>query len=118
MFSGGQRAQAPSFRVVDEHLVQRPYNAALNLLSEQVCGEVGQAGSDRCLFETRTAFDCLLRHKVQKNGELTDNLGACKFHITNMKEALGSQYSGLLDAHLERLNYSRQSFVWKQPKYP
>jgi len=57
------------------------------------------------MFETRTAFDCLLRHRVRKYGDVTDNLGACKHHIGNMKEALG--HSEILDRHIDALNRSR-----------
>ena len=52
-----------------------------------------------CLFETRTAFDCLLRHKVQKFGDISDNIGACKHHIANMKSAVG--HITVLDKHLD-----------------
>ena len=67
--------------------------------------------NDKCLFETRTAFDCVLRMRVRKYGDMTDNLGACKHHISNMKNALGEEHSTLLDNHLEKLNYARKSFV-------
>lgn len=74
-----------------------------------ICKEVGQPDSDRCSFEARTAFDCLLRKKVSKFGDITDNLGACKHHISNMKQALG--HADLLDKHLTKLNYMPQSFI-------
>ena len=111
MFAGGQRAIAPTFRVQDESLTLRPYNAALNKLTDKICSEVGQAGQDTCLFETRTAFDCLLRHKVRKYGDISDNLGECSFHIDNMKKALGSQHEAYLNAQLEELHYMKKSFV-------
>ncbi len=66
---------------------------------------------DRFLFGTRTRFDCLLRKKVTKYGDITDNKGACEHHINNMKEALGSQHSKLLDGHIDKIIYARQSFV-------
>ena len=64
-----------------------------------------------CLFETRTAFDCLLRNKVRKYGDIMDNVGACSHHINNMKSALGDEHSGVLDSEIEKLNFMRQSFV-------
>ena len=54
--------------------------------------------SDRCLFEARTAFDCVLRNKVQQYGANMDNIGACKHQIDNMKSALGEKSSSLIDA--------------------
>ena len=64
MFSGGSRVQNPQFRSKDNHLVLRPYNAALTDLTSTICQAAGMEGQDKCLFETRTAFDCLLRNKV------------------------------------------------------
>ena len=86
MFVGGNRFQAPTFEAPDQTLRLRPYNAALNTFTQKVCTELGLAGSDVCLFETRTAFDCVLRHKVDKFGSVTDNLGLCSIHINNMKD--------------------------------
>ena len=69
------------------------------------------------MFETRTAFDCLLRHKVTKFGDITDNIGACSYHINNMKVNIGKaspsrdDYGKVLDFYLEELNYMRKSFV-------
>jgi len=111
MFSGGQRAITPEFRVKDQQLTVRPYNAALTSLTETICAEVGQSGQDACLFETRTAFDCLLRHKVRKYGDISDNIGECSHHISNMKQALGDKHSKYLDSKLEELHYMRKSFV-------
>ena len=111
MFSGGNRNITPAFRVQDHTLTLRPYNEKLNQLAAQICSEVGQAESDRCLFETRTAFDCVLRNKVRKFGDIMDIQGACKNHITNMKEALGVANAPLLDVHLEEVAYMRKSFV-------
>ena len=70
MFSGGNRVIAPEYRVKDDSLTLRPYNKALNKLTATVCREVGQADSDLCRFEARTAFDCLLRNKVRKYGDI------------------------------------------------
>ena len=74
-------------------------------------------GNDTCLFETRTAFDCVLRRKVTKMGDITDNLGHCQYHIRNMKDNVG-QLSGVhgdfgkkLDQYLDEVNFSRKSFV-------
>ena len=61
------------------------------------------------MFETRTAFDCVLRNKVRKYGDIMDNQGACKNHIANMKAALGE--SLVLDKHLEEVTFMRKSFV-------
>ena len=80
-------------------------------LTESICGDAGMAGQDMCLFETRTAFDCILRRKVQSQGDLTDNVGACSHHITNMKMALGEAHHDMLNGHIERLHLSRVSFV-------
>jgi hypothetical protein len=61
-----------------------------------------------CRFEARTAFDCLLRNKVRKMGNMTDNEGACKHHIANMKAALGN--STYLDKQVTELNNMPRSF--------
>ena len=39
MFSGGNRTIAPEYRVKDDHLTLRPYNAALDALTSKICGE-------------------------------------------------------------------------------
>ena len=109
MLSGGNRATSSKFRVQDEGLTLRPYNQALGQLTASVCQEVGMAEQDVCLFEARTAFDCLLRRKVSKLGDITDNEGACKHHIANMKAALG--HPEYLDKKLRELNYMPRSFV-------
>lgn len=113
MFSGGNRTTAPTWNVRDEKLTLRPYNQALSELTSSLCAELGQKGQDTCLFETRTAFDCLLRHRVRKGGDLEDNIGQCKHHIDNMKAHVSrSDYTGrLLDEKLSSLNDMRQSFV-------
>ena len=79
MFSGGNRTIAPTYTVNDEKLTLRPYNAKLGELSQTVCADIegAQSVSDRCLFEARTAFDCVLRNKVRQFGSQMDNLGAC-----------------------------------------
>jgi hypothetical protein len=109
MFSGGNRSITPVYVVKDDSLKLRPYNQALNAYTEKVCTDIGQSGSDTCLFETRTAFDCLLRNKVRKFGDITDNVGACKHHIANMKQALG--HGSTLDKLVDELHHMRQSFV-------
>ena len=82
-----------------------------------MCGEVGLESSEVCLFETRLAFDCLLRHKVSKLGDSMNNVGACKQHINTMKGNIGSEgpsrkdYGEVIDSHIEELNYMRKSFV-------
>ena len=72
MFSGGYRQIAPTYYVKDDKLTLRPYNERLGQLTAKICNDVGQA-NDRCLFETRTAFDCLARNKVRKYGDIMDN---------------------------------------------
>ena len=109
MFSGGQRSIAPTYMVKDEKLTLRPYNAKLGQLSQSVCAQIeGESSvSDRCLFEARTAFDCVLRHKVRQYGATTDNIGACTHHINNMKEALGQASASIIDQQCEKLHYAR-----------
>ena len=109
MFAGGSRVITPQYNVNDDHLTLRPYNTALTALSHKICTEVNQSAQDKCLFETRTAFDCLLRNKVRKYGDITDNVGACKHHIANMKSAVG--HENILNKHIEEIEYMRQSFV-------
>ena len=113
MFSGGSRTSSATWIVKDDKLKLRPYNAALNNLTEGLCKELGQDGCDTCLFETRTAFDCLLRHKVRKGGDIENNYGQCQHHIDNMKSHISrSDWSNrVLDAKLRELNDMRQSFV-------
>ena len=101
----------------DNELRLRPYNEALNNLTSKICGELGLSGNDICLFETRTAFDCVLRKKVSKMGDLEDNIGKCSLHIGNMKNHIGSlnpsgrDHRQLLDSYLEEIQYMRKSFV-------
>jgi hypothetical protein len=85
MFGGGNRTIAPKYHVDEQSLRLRPYNDALNAVTQKACNEIGLGESDVCLFETRTAFDCVLRQKVQKFGPISDNLGHCSAHIHNMK---------------------------------
>ena len=100
MFSGGQRSIAPTYNVRDEKLTLRPYNAKLGELAQTVCGDIegGQSVSDRCLFEARTAFDCVLRNKVRQYGSMMDNVGACTNQIGNMKKAMGEASAPIIDA--------------------
>ena len=72
MFSGGNRNIVPTYKVHDDKLTLRPYNAELNKLSGSICEQLGKGSDDRCLFETRTAFDCVLRNKVRKYGDMMD----------------------------------------------
>ncbi len=107
MFVGPQYQRHPEYIVKDDELVIRPYNNQLNELTKKICSEIKLAGNDKCLFETRTAFDCLLRHKARKMGSITDNLSACSVHIKNMKENIAEEkgvaegYESVLDKHLE-----------------
>ncbi len=117
MFGGGNRIQHPSFATKEQELRIRPYNQALTTLTHKICGEIGLESSEVCLFETRTAFDCVLRQKVQKMGSITDNLGHCSYHINNMKRNIEpegpvrSDYAKILDGYLDELHYMRKSFV-------
>ena len=113
MFSGGTRTTSSTWNVRDEKLTLRPYNAALNELSTSICTDLGHGDTDRCMFETRTAFDCLLRHRVTKGGDVTDNVSSCKYHIENMKDAIArSDFDKrFLDDKLSTLNDMRKSFV-------
>lgn len=95
----------------------RPYNQELTKLTSNLCNEMGLGRSDVCLFETRVAFDCVLRNKVQKLGALTDNLGTCSNHINVMKAHIEkegptrSDFASFLDNKLDELSYMRKSFV-------
>ena len=113
MFAGGNRTTAPTWNVRDEKLTLRPYNQALSELTSSLCTELGQAGQDTCLFETRTAFDCLLRHRVRKGHDLEDNIGQCKYHVEQMRANVSRSdfATRLLDDKLKTLNDMRQSFV-------
>ena len=113
MFSGGQRVIAPTYSVREDKLTLRPYQAKLTELTKSVCSAIEGTpdASDRCLFEARTAFDCVLRNKVRQYGSEMDNIGACKGHIDNMKSALGGSSSSIIDSQVEKLHYARKSFV-------
>ena len=103
MFSGGSRIIAPTYNVRADHLTLRPYNQKLNELTESVCATIQGSDkvTDQCLFEARTAFDCVLRNKVRQYGANMDNIGACKYHINNMKAALGESSASIIDAQCE-----------------
>lgn len=117
MFGGVNRQQNPTFYSKEQNLTLRPYNQRLTQLTGQICGEIGLGESNVCLFETRVAFDCLLRHKVQKFGTVTDNLGLCSNHINAMKANIGKEspsrgdFAQVLDGYLEDLHYQQKSFV-------
>ena len=117
MFGGANRQQHPRFTTSENELIIRPYNNKLTQMTGKICGEIGLGQSDVCLFETRLAFDCVLRQKVQKMGALTDNIGHCSSHINSMKVniekegPIRSDFAGLLDGYLEDLHYMRKSFV-------
>ena len=68
MFSGGNRTTSALWVSPEKELTLRPYNAKLTELTQELCSSLGHQDSDMCLFETRTAFDCLLRHRVRKGG--------------------------------------------------
>jgi len=117
MFGGSNRQQHPKFITSEQELRLRPYNQQLSQLTGKICGEIGLGESDVCLFETRVAFDCLLRQKVQKMAPVLDNLGACATHINTMKANIEkegpvrSDFGKLLDGYLDHLNYMHKSFV-------
>jgi len=117
MFGGPNRQQSPQFITKEQELRLRPYNQELTKLTSNLCNEIGLGSSDVCLFETRLAFDCVLRQKVQKFGALTDNLGICSSHINHMKAHIEKKgpsradFANLLDSKLDEVNYARKSFV-------
>ena len=117
MFGGANRQQNPQFITQEKELRLRPYNQELTKLTSTLCNEIGLGSSDVCLFETRVAFDCVLRQKVQKFGAVNDNLGTCSNHINVMKahiEKAGpsrADFASVLDHKLDELNYMRKSFV-------
>ena len=112
MFSGGNRTTQATFIVKDDRLRIRPYNQALNDLTNSLCKEIGQEGNDTCLFETRTAFDCLLRSKVSKGGDIMDNVNKCKFHIANLKSNVSrcDAHNRFFDEKLKELNNMPRAF--------
>ena len=81
MFAGGSRISAPKYNVEDQDLTLRPYHAKLGAFTASLCKEIGQEGQEPCLFETRTAFDCVLRNKVRKGGNNENNVGKCSYHV-------------------------------------
>ena len=113
MFSGGSRVIAPTWHEKDEGLKLRPYQAKLTELTQSVCSSIEgkPQASDRCLFEARTAFDCVLRNKVRQYGDEMDNVSACKHHIANMKSAMGQSSAAIIDSQVEKIHYARKSFV-------
>ena len=104
---------APTWHEKDEGLKLRPYQAKLTELTQSVCSSIEgkPQASDRCLFEARTAFDCVLRNKVRQYGDEMDNVSACKHHIANMKSAMGQSSAAIIDSQVEKLHYARKSFV-------
>eukprot|EP00351_Strombidinopsis_sp_SopsisLIS2011_P000496 CAMPEP_0116874238 /NCGR_PEP_ID=MMETSP0463-20121206/5675_1 /TAXON_ID=181622 /ORGANISM="Strombidinopsis sp, Strain SopsisLIS2011" /LENGTH=118 /DNA_ID=CAMNT_0004517633 /DNA_START=2037 /DNA_END=2393 /DNA_ORIENTATION=+ len=118
MFSGGSRIIAPQYNVTDDQLTLRPYNKELHEVSSNMCQQVGLGHSNNvCMFEVRTALDCVMRNKVRKFGDIADNLGACKHHISNMKQNLSKEagvnkdFEKSLDSSFSDLHYARKSFV-------
>ncbi len=116
MFSGGNRTIAPVYLIKDQELRLRPYNDALNSVTQKACNEIGLGDSDICLFETRVAFDCVLRQKVQQYGAVLDNLGHCSTHINNMnsnieKVSIRNDATKILYSYLEEFHNMRKSFV-------
>ena len=117
MFGGAKRQIHPVYQSQDKELRLRPYNQQLSGLTGKICGEIGLGQSDVCLFETRLAFDCVLRGKVQKFGAVSDNIGHCSSHINTMKVNLEkegpvrSDFAQLLDGYLDEINYMHKSFV-------
>jgi|LauGreDrversion4_2_1035121.scaffolds.fasta_scaffold44995_1 hypothetical protein len=117
MFGGANRQINPVYSTSDSELRIRPYNQELTKLTRGLCGEIGLPESDVCLFETRVAFDCVLRHKARKMGAVMDNLGACTSHINTMKVniekegPIRSDFGKILNNKLEELHYMPKSFV-------
>ena len=113
MFSGGNRTTQAKWHVEHDKLTLRPYNERLTETTRAICSKLGQADSDACLFETRTAFDCVLRNKVRKGGDIEDNIGKCQFHIAQMKAHVSrsDEHHSILDSELLKLNYQSKSFV-------
>uniref|UniRef100_A0A7S3IJD9 Uncharacterized protein n=1 Tax=Strombidium inclinatum TaxID=197538 RepID=A0A7S3IJD9_9SPIT len=113
MFAGVNRTTAPTYHVNEDALRLRPYNQALNDFTASLCKEIGQEGQDNCLFETRTAFDCVLRGRVTKGGDIADNIGHCKHHIANMKSHVSRSdfHNRLLDSKLDEVESMSKSFV-------
>ena len=113
MFSGGNRTSQAKWHVEHDRLTLRPYDQRLSEVTKAVCNKLGQGESDACLFETRTAFDCVLRNKVRKGGDIEDNIGKCSFHIAQMKAHVSrsDEHHDILDRELSRLNYMSKSFV-------
>ena len=77
MFRGGNRLINPEFEVPNNTQALRPYNNALNDYTQGLCKSLNLDGNDVCLFESRLAFDCILRKKVSKMGLFDDNIGKC-----------------------------------------
>lgn len=117
MFGGANRQINPKYHTDDTELRIRPYNQELTKLTNKICGEIGLSENDVCLFETRVAFDCVLRSKVQKLGSVLDNLGTCSSHINVMKAniekegPIRSDFGKILSDRLEELHYMPKSFV-------
>ena len=88
VFSGSNRTTSATWHVADSKLTIRPYNEKLNELTVDICKELGHEKSDNCLFETRTAFDCVLRARVRKGANELDNVGSCKHHIEYLKATM------------------------------
>mmetsp|Transcript_32273 Transcript_32273/g.40021 ORF Transcript_32273/g.40021 Transcript_32273/m.40021 type:complete len:110 (-) Transcript_32273:1567-1896(-) len=109
MFSGGSRTIAPTYTVRADSLTLRPYQQKLTELTQNICSTIEGTSevSDRCLFEARTAFDCVLRNKVRQFSSQMDNVGPCKPHLDNMKTALGASSASIIDAQCDKLHYAR-----------
>ncbi len=70
MFVGPATNRANNFNTTETTFRLRPYNQELNKLTQGLCSDIGLQGNDTCLFETRTAFDCVLRAKARKFGDI------------------------------------------------
>ena len=121
-FTGPSWAIQPVLHTNPAELYLRPYNKTIQGVASSVCQELlgvseGEATSHRCMFEVRTAFDCVVRSKTRKMGTMMDNMGACQHHIDNMNRGIASTY-GLdesnvrdrLDSKLKEIIHMPRSF--------
>jgi hypothetical protein len=117
MWSSPSHQRQAVFNVREDVNPIRPYNNALIDLTGSMCKAINLEKSEVCLFETRLAFDCLLRRKVSKFGDMEDNLGHCHHHIDSMKSNIAVEkdvsagFASVLDGKLNELAFMRKSFV-------
>jgi len=67
------------FHVEHQELPIPPYNEKLHSFTTQYCKSlIGDSDSKVCSFEMWTVLDCMLRNRVRKFGDVSDNIGKCK----------------------------------------